>query len=108
MLENEILNTEIRKIFEEHKSRYESIRISKTLEQRDITANPKRVAKLMRNMTLILKVTRYKRYNQESSSAERTNLLKQSFQTDGKTRFRWRHYICTYKEGLIVHTNQGS
>jgi putative transposase len=81
MLENEVLSTEIRKIFEEHKSRYRSIRISKALKQKGITVNRKRVAKLMRNMKLLPKGTRYayKRYFQKSSSIERPNLLNQCF-----------------------------
>jgi putative transposase len=89
MLDNEVLSIEIRKIFEEHKGRYGSIRISKALEQRGITVNRKRVAKLMRNMKLVPRGTRYryKRYNQESSSIERPNLLNQVFKTDEKTRF---------------------
>lgn len=88
MLENEVLSTEIKKIFEEHKGRYGSIRISKALEQKGITANRKRVAKLMRNMKLAARGTRYryKRYNQESSSIERPNLLNQLFQADGKNK----------------------
>lgn len=88
MLENEVLSTEIRKIFEEHKGRYGSIRISKVLKQKGISVNRKRVAKLMRNMSLVPKGTRYryKRYNQKSSSIERPNLLNQSFQTDGRNK----------------------
>ena len=88
MLDNEILSTEIRKIFEEHKGRYGSIRITKVLEQKGITVNRKRVSKLMRNMKLTPRGTRYryKRYNQGSSSIERPNLLNQVFQTDGKNK----------------------
>ncbi|WP_157857753.1 IS3 family transposase, partial [Gottschalkia purinilytica] len=88
MLENEVLSAEIREIFEEHKGRYGSIRISKALEQKGITVNRKRVAKLMRNMKLVPRGTRcrYKHYNQKSSSIERPNLLNQLFQTDGKNK----------------------
>lgn len=88
MLENEVLSTEIKKIFEEHKGRYGSIRISKVLKQQGITANRKRVSRLMRNMKLLPKGTRYryKRYNQQSSSIERPNLLNQSFQTDDRNK----------------------
>lgn len=156
MLDNEVLSAEIRKIFEEHKGRYGSIRISKVLAQKGITANRKRVAKLMRNMKLVPKGTRYryKRYNQKSSLIERPNLLNQSFQTDGKNKIwvgdityvptkRGVLYLAVFldiysrkvsgwsmgrkmkdnlvmdafmqaygrerpKEGLIVHTDQGS
>jgi putative transposase len=88
MLENEVLSTEIKNIFEYHKARYGSLRISKALEQKGITVNRKRVSKLMRNMKLFAKGARYryKRYNQESSSVERPNLLNQIFQTDGKNK----------------------
>lgn len=88
MLENEVLSNEIRKIFEDHKGRYWSIRIPKALEQMGITVNRKRVSKLMRNMKLVPRGTRYayKRYNQKSSSIERPNLLNQTFQTDGKNK----------------------
>ncbi|MBP2643346.1 MAG: family transposase [Firmicutes bacterium] len=67
--ENEVLSTEIRKIFEEHKGRYGSIRISKALD--------KKVSLLMRGMKLYPRGTRYryKRYNQELASVERPNLL---------------------------------
>lgn len=42
----------------------------------------------MRNMKLLPKGTRYqnKRYNRESSSIEKPNLLNQIFQTDGKNK----------------------
>lgn len=88
MLENEVLSTEIREIFEYHKGRYGSKRISEALKLKGITANRKRVAKLMRNMKLFPRGTRYqyKRYNQKSSSIERPNLLNQIFQTDGKNK----------------------
>ncbi|MCX7920539.1 MAG: IS3 family transposase [Clostridia bacterium] len=107
MLENDVLSTEIRKIFEEHIGRYGSIRISKVLEQKGIKANRKRISKLMRNMKLLPKGTRYryKHYNQESSSIERPNLLNQSFQTDDKNTI-WVGDI-TYvptKKGLLYLT----
>lgn len=104
MLENEVLSNEIRKIFEEHKGRYGSLRITKVLQQKGITANRKRVSKLMRNMMLIPKGTRYryKRYNLGSSSTERPNLLNQSFHTDKKNKI-WVGditYIST-KKGVL-------
>lgn len=88
MLENEVLSTEIKQIFEYHKGRYGSLRISKTLEQKGITVNRKRVSMLMRNMKLFAKGSRYryKHYNQKSSTIERPNLLNQIFQTDGKNK----------------------
>ena len=88
MLENEVLSLEIRKIFEEHNGRYGSLRISKVLKENGITVNRKRVSKLMRNMKLCPKGTRYryKRYNEKSTSIERPNLLNQLFQTDDKNK----------------------
>jgi putative transposase len=82
MLENDVLSTE------EHKGRYGSIRISKALGQKGIIANRKRVSRLMRNMMLLPKGTRYryKHYNKESSSIERPNLLNQLFRTDDKNK----------------------
>jgi len=108
MLENEILSTEIRKIFEEHKGRYGSIRITKALEQMGIKVNRKRVSKLMRNMKLTPRGTRhrYKRYNQESSSIERPNLLNQSFKTDSKNKI-WVGDITYVPTNTYVPTKKG-
>lgn len=88
MLENDVLSSEIKKIFEEHKGRYGSLRISRALGKIGIIANRKRVSKLMRNMKLYPKGTRYryKRYNQESTLIERPNLLNQSFHTDARNK----------------------
>ena len=88
MLENEVLSIEIKQIFEEHKSRYGSIRISKVLQQKGINVNHKRVLRLMRKMQLIPKGTRYryKQYNQERGTVERPNLLNQLFQTNDKNK----------------------
>lgn len=88
MLENEIISEEIKKIFDEHKGRYGSIRISKTLGKNGMVVNRKRVARLMRNLKLVPKGTRYryKHYTQVSSSIERPNLLNQVFKTSGKNK----------------------
>lgn len=98
MLENDVLSTEIRIIFEEHKSRYGSKRILKALALKGITANRKRVSKLMRNMKLFPRGTRYryKRYNLGSASVEMPNLLNQSFQTDDKNKI-WVGDITMYR-----------
>ncbi len=53
MLENEVLSIEIRKILEDHKGRYGSIRISETLKQKGITANRKIFFKLMKNINFL-------------------------------------------------------
>nr|WP_293960922.1 IS3 family transposase [uncultured Fusobacterium sp.] len=44
----------------EHKGRYGSLRIAKTLELKGIKVNRKRVARLMRLIALILCGTRYR------------------------------------------------
>ena len=88
MLENEVLSQEIKRIFEEHKSRYGSKRISKVLQQNGINVNHKRVLRLMKRMQLMPAGTRYryKRYSREGGAVDRPNLLNQSFQTDGKNK----------------------
>ena len=54
---------EIKKIFLEHKGRYGSLRIVKTLELKGIKVNRKRVTRLMRLMALIPYGTRYRYKN---------------------------------------------
>jgi hypothetical protein len=58
-IENKMLSKEIKRIFEEHKGRYGSLRISKSLETEGLKVNHKRVGKLMRSMGLYAKGTRY-------------------------------------------------
>lgn len=83
-----MLSEEIQQIFEEHKGRYGSLRITKVLEKKGIEVNRKRVGKLMRQMKLYAKGSRYryKRYNKKSPSIERPNLLNQVFQTDRRNK----------------------
>ncbi|HDR7790966.1 MULTISPECIES: IS3 family transposase [Bacillus] len=54
-----MLSEEIQQIFEEHKGRYGSLRITKVLEKKGIKVNRKRVGKLMRQRprSLVLKYT---------------------------------------------------
>lgn len=87
-IENELLKGEIKQIFEENKGRYGSIRIAKVLNNKGININRKRVARLMRELKLWPKGTRYryKYYNKKSNAIERPNLLNQMFQTDGKNK----------------------
>ena len=59
-IENSILSNEIKEVFDEHKARYGSLRITKDLEQRGIKVNRKRVARLMRLMGLCPKGTNYR------------------------------------------------
>ncbi|HDR6247699.1 TPA: IS3 family transposase [Bacillus cereus] len=83
-----MLSEEIQTIFEEHNGRYGSLRIKKVLEKKGIQVNRKRVGKLMRQMKLYAKGSRYryKRYNKKSPSIERPNLLNQVFHTDQRNK----------------------
>ncbi|MDN4866186.1 IS3 family transposase [Priestia megaterium] len=87
-LENEVLRAKIQEIFKEHKGWYGSLRITKVLEKKGIKINRKRVGKLMRQMNLYAKGSRYrhKRYNKKSPSIERPNPLNQGFHTDGRNK----------------------
>ena len=87
-IENEVLKGEINQLFEEHKGRYGSIRISKALSIKGIYVNRKRVVRLMRELNLYPKGTRYryKNYNKKTNSIERPNLLNQMFHTDKKNK----------------------
>lgn len=87
-MENEVLKEIIREIFEEHKGRYGSLRIAKVLEQREIHVNRKRISRLLREMSLVPKGTRYhyRKYNQKASVEGRPNLLNQVFITNAKNK----------------------
>ncbi|WP_206869370.1 IS3 family transposase [Clostridium zeae] len=87
-LENSALKEIIKEIFDEHKGRYGSIRIRKVLNERGIYANRKRISRLMREMNLCPKGTRYnyKKYNLRNRGEERPNLLNQMFLTDAKNK----------------------
>jgi putative transposase len=85
-LENGVLNTEIRAIFEENRGRYGAVRVYKVLNQRGILVNRKRVGRLMHAMQLFPKGTnyKYKRYNQKCVDSDLPNLLNQVFKADKK------------------------
>ena len=105
-IENEVLSAEIRKIFEEHKGRYGSLRISKVLEQNGIKVNRKRVARLMRLMGLYSKGSqyKYKKYHRNNSKEEHANLLNQIFKASDKNKI-WVGditYIPTQKKTLYL------
>ena len=78
-IENEVLSQHIKRIFEEHKGRYGSIRIAKSLEKEGISANHKRIGRLMRVMGLYAKGTRYRyrHYHKTTNNEDRPNLLNQ-------------------------------
>lgn len=98
-----MLSEEIQKIFEEHKGPYGSLRIAKVLEKKGIQVKRKRVGKLMRQMKLYVKGSRY-RYNKKSLSIERPNLLNQVFQPDQRNKI-WIGdiaYIPTQKGNLYL------
>jgi len=101
-IENEILSQHIKQIFEEHKGRYGSIRIAKSLEKEGVSANHKRVGRLMRAMGLYAKGTRYryKHYHKTTDNEDRPNLLNQVFNAGGKNQI-WIGDI-TY-----IHTKRG-
>ncbi|MGI8362632.1 IS3 family transposase [Bacillus cereus] len=105
-LKNEVLSEEIRNIFEEHKGRYRSLRITKIPGNTGVKKNRKRVGKLMLQMKLYAKDSRYryKRYNKKSPSIERLNLLNQVFQTDQRNKIRVGEitYILTQKGTLYL------
>lgn len=105
-IENQVLSENIKQVFEEHKGRYGSLRISKVLEQQGLKVNRKRVARLMRLMGLCTKGTRYryKKYNQKVQGVEHPNLLNQIFKADGKNKI-WVGditYIPTKKRTLYL------
>lgn len=77
-LENEVLITEIKTIFEEHKARYGCIRITKELQNRGIIVNRKRVSKLMAKGAR----KNYQNYAKKNNNQEKANLLNQIFHTD--------------------------
>lgn len=58
-IENDLIRGEIKQIFNDHKVRYGSSRISKELENKGILVSRKRVAKLMRMDGLYSKGTPY-------------------------------------------------
>lgn len=101
-IENEILSQNIKRIFEEHKGRYGSKRISKSLEKERIFVNHKRVGRLMRTMGLYAKGTRYRyrHYHKTTKNKERPNLLNQVFDAENKNQI-WLGDI-TY-----IHTKRG-
>ena len=90
----------------EHKGRYGSLRIAKTLELKGIKVNRKRVARLMQLMALTPCGTRYryKNYSKKYSKGEYPNLLNQIFKADTKNKI-WVGditYIPTKKKTLYL------
>ena len=100
-----MLSKEIKRVFEEHKGRYGSLRISKSLETEGIKVNHKRVGKLMRLMELYAKGARYryKHYHAAIQKEEHPNLLNQTFQTTGKNPFLvGRYYIHSNPKRVFI------
>lgn len=79
---------EIRRIFHEHHSRYGTIRITKVLNKKGIHVNRNRVGKLLHQMGLYAKGSRYKykNYNKKRPSLSHPNLLNQVFQAEKKNK----------------------
>lgn len=92
--ENSVLMEEIRRIFHEHHSRYGTIRITKVLNKNGIHVNRKRVGKLLHQMGLYAKGSRYKykNYNKKRPSLSHPNLLNQVFQAEKKNKI-WLGHI---------------
>ena len=103
-IENEALKEVIKTIFYEHKERYGSVRITQELYRRGIRVNPKRVGRLLHQLGLYAKGSRYKYkyYNRRRSPLTRPNLVNQCFQASSKNKL-WLGdltYIPT-KEGTL-------
>ncbi|WP_281532492.1 IS3 family transposase [Anaerocolumna aminovalerica] len=104
-IENQVLSEEIKRIFEEHKGRYGSLRIAKVLTQKGLNVNRKRISRLMRLMGLCPKGSRYryKKYNQ-ANTPEHPNLLNQVFKSNTKNQI-WVGditYVPTKKRTLYL------
>lgn len=103
-VENEALKEMIKAIFYEHKERYGSVRITQELCRRGMHVNHKRVGRLLHQLGLYAKGSRYnyKYYNRRRSSLTRPNLVNQCFQATGKNKL-WLGdltYIPT-QEGIL-------
>lgn len=103
-VENEALKEMIKAIFYEHKERYGSVRITQELCRRGTHVNHKRVGRLLHQLGLYAKGSRYqyKYYNRRRSSLTRPNLVNQCFQATGKNKL-WLGdltYIPT-QEGIL-------
>ncbi|VDZ40366.1 integrase core domain protein [Streptococcus dysgalactiae subsp. dysgalactiae] len=87
-VENEALKEMIKAIFYEHKERYGSVRIIQELCRRGMHVNHKRVGRLLHQLGLYAKESRYnyKYYNRRCSSLTRPNLVNQCFQATGKNK----------------------
>lgn len=104
-IENNLIRAEIKQIFDEHKGRYGSSRISKELENKGILVSRKRVAKLMRMDGLYPKGTPYHYRRKSGKQREgRPNLLNQIFEAKGRNQI-WLGditYIPTRKKTLYL------
>src|SRR5690606_31389900 len=87
-LENEALADEVRNVFYEHHGRYGCKRIQKTLEQRHITVNHKRIAHIMRQNGFRAKGARksYRFIPNKTQYEARNNILNRAFTTQDKNR----------------------
>ena len=104
-IENDLIRAEIRQIFDEHKGRYGSSRISKELESKGILVSRKRAAKLMRMDGLYPKGSPgcYRRKSRKQRKGD-PNLLNQIFEAKGRNQI-WLGditYIPTQKRTLYL------
>jgi len=84
-IEREALEGFVKDIFEEHKGRYGSRRISRQLASMGIRASDKRVLKVLNELGLKAKGTtrRYRRHRAVEPGDSRVNLIDRAFDVDG-------------------------
>lgn len=101
-MENEIYSDKIKSIFEDHKSRYGSTRITRVLKNEGFSISRPRVARLMNGMNLFARGTNYHYKNYHKNHYDyQPNLLNQVFRSPQKGRI-WLGDI-TY-----IQTKQGT
>ena len=77
---DELYSKEIKRVFEEHSSRYGSKRIAKSLEREGIKINHKKVSRLMSKLGLVAKGAKKKyRYHKRILNTQAPNLINQNF-----------------------------
>lgn len=102
-IENEVISDYIKKIFNNHKSRYGARRIKVVLlNDYGLTLSIKRIARLMRKMGLYAKGTSYNlKYKKNIPDIKTRNLVNQVFQTNNKNQV-W------FSDITYIITNEGN
>lgn len=105
-IENEILSDYIKKIFNEHKSRYGARRIKIVLlNDYQLIVSKKRITRLMRKMGLYAKGTNYNlKYKKHISDIKTRNLVNRIFETNKKNQvwFGDIKYILTNEGNMYL------